>query len=870
MKELMGLVSNVDPHDVPPGGFTVLENLQTTTPGQLTGRRGLIPVTDRIADDTVLAITRFERPEAEWLVWETSAGAIKACKTSDFSVITLGSGYNTAQPFCFAQNRFNVLVGVNGIDRGFRWDGLTSSLEPLGLDAPTAAPTITAVSGGNLEASLDYLCAYRYLDDDYAFAEFTDGTPGSIPSNFSPLATGTTTGSNKTFQWTNIVESNQTRSTKIELWRTLAEEEQVYYRLQFTGVSANQTYIGMSGSVTSSQTSAGNVQLNLPAGHGLVVGARIAVTGHSVGGYNTNHTITAVSATSVVTSVSYTADGTGGTWSLNGFMTDSTADATVQLWQSMAYETPDGRHPIANRFTPPPTYKPFCCFFQDRFWLAGAVNYSTGTVTTNGTTTVTGSGTSWPSTFEDRFIYINGEARPYQIASYSSSTELTLDRATTGSGTGLSYVIAPSPIENDQLWFSEVDEAESVPSQNVIPLQQNTGDHDPVTGITPQGSQLLVMRRRHLYSLTYFRQPEIDASPTLVAHRGAVNNRCYAYINGVGYFMDQCGCYAYDGQSVRPLTGMVQNIFRDDAIEWSLDWRFFVHADLTEETVRFFVNLTLDAQQVGARWLEYNTRTQGWSQGYTVFQLRDSTLIDSRGGAQLRSLYAGQHGKLYVPHTSISSWGVDGVSTQTRGTLTAATSTTLTDSTASFTDAVLDAPVTIISGTGKHQIARITGRTSTELTVESSLSTTPAVGDTYLIGGVELRAKTGLLAFATRGPAGDMYHIRSVRLAFKPTTADASCDIRRYIDHDSSPVTHKLSQNLGTNVTCTKGSADAVVDMKLSRSSLGSQSGLAVWKFGGHNDDRAMADRWIATELRSIQGNERHTFYELALTTTED
>jgi hypothetical protein len=334
--------------------------------------------------------------------------------------------------------------------------------------------------------------------------------------------------------------------------------------------------------------------------------------------------------------------------------------------------------------------------------------------------------------------------------------------------------------------------------------------------------------------------------------------------------MDQAGCYSYDGQSLRPISGMVQDVFRDHLLEWSLDWRFFAQADLTEETVRFFVNLILDPASVGARWYEYNTRTQGWSTGFTSFALRCGTHVDSRGGAQLKAVYGGNHGKLYMPQVSLSTPGVDGIAAQITGTLTAATSTVLTDSTAAFTDAVLDCPVAIIDGTGKHQVRLITGRTGTELTVDSSFPTVPASGSTYLIGGIELRAKTGLLAFATRGPRGEQYNIRAVRLVFKPTSSAVTCDIRRYIDHDTTPVTHKLAQNLGSNVTCAKNSADAVVDMRLARSGLANQAGLAIWKFGGHNDDRSMADRWIAAEVRSFQGNERQVFYELALTTVED
>jgi hypothetical protein len=36
-----GLISNADPHDLPPGAATVQENFTCVVPGKLTGRKGL-------------------------------------------------------------------------------------------------------------------------------------------------------------------------------------------------------------------------------------------------------------------------------------------------------------------------------------------------------------------------------------------------------------------------------------------------------------------------------------------------------------------------------------------------------------------------------------------------------------------------------------------------------------------------------------------------------------------------------------------------------------------------------------------------------------------------------------------------------------
>ena len=73
-----------------------------------------------------------------------------------------------------------------------------------------------------------------------------------------------------------------------------------------------------------------------------------------------------------------------------------------------------------------------------------AASGGSGTVSvTNGSKTVTGSGTSFDSDFDNgEFIVING--RPYQVESVTSATELTLVLEYDGStASGVSYQIAP-------------------------------------------------------------------------------------------------------------------------------------------------------------------------------------------------------------------------------------------------------------------------------------------------------------------------------------------------------------------------------------------------------------------------------------------
>ena len=52
-----------------------------------------------------------------------------------------------APPVCMFQGRLNDMYGIDGTNRGFRWDGDTPILEPLGISRPLSAATIATSTG---------------------------------------------------------------------------------------------------------------------------------------------------------------------------------------------------------------------------------------------------------------------------------------------------------------------------------------------------------------------------------------------------------------------------------------------------------------------------------------------------------------------------------------------------------------------------------------------------------------------------------------------------------------------------------------------------------------------------------------------------
>jgi hypothetical protein len=162
----------------------------------------------------------------------------------------------------------------------------------------------------------------------------------------------------------------------------------------------------------------------------------------------------------------------------------------------------------------------------------------------------------------------------------------------------------------NSLMFSEVDEPESVPPENEIVLQENVGEHDTIVGLVPLGSELLIIQTGHLYSLRYVAQPILDASLTLVAYRGALNNACAAVMGGVAFLVDSYGMYAFDGRQEKALSAAVDNYWRDGLIDFSKSALFHVSQDFDSRTLRFHYCGPTDAAPTRA--LCFCLATEAW------------------------------------------------------------------------------------------------------------------------------------------------------------------------------------------------------------------------------------------------------------------
>jgi hypothetical protein len=779
------------------------------------------------------------------------------------ATLTLATGRPVFSPPCIAQARSQDMLYVDGLARGGRWDGLTATMEELGIDAPAAAPTFAATGSGNSSAA-DYQAAYRFTDDTL---------PTGIPSNLSEIANVTAT-INQKFTYTAlsaaVAGGQRDRVKYVEIYRgayatALERADPLYLVVQ----------LGASGTITSAANNGGTFRFTVPAGHNLLAGARITIsgaTGAGAGDVNATHEISAVAATTLDVTTSYTSDATGGTWVLEGYMSDTLSDASLQANDPLIVTNVDGTL-SAYRFVPPPDFKAVVAFIQDRAWYAVDVYYNEGTVTTNGTTTLEGSGTAWTTAMAGRYVYIEGETKPYVVASVTDSNTLVLTEAAVTSAAGLTYTIAPSPDEKNKLYFSEVDEPESVSRTNDVIVQENTGDNDFITGLMPYGSALYVLKERHVYRLTFARQPRIDVSVSLVAWRGCVNHRCWAIWQGQGFLLDADGVWRFGAQGggVDEVGGPIADLWRDDTLDWTKSKWWFTSINHDTGDIEWHVSYVGDTGTRPKRGIVFNVPTKAWSTTTYDREIGGAcnlpitpTASTTQVGGDMRRYFAAEDDQTYLADYGLT----DGIDGYTEFTATSATATTVTKTSAGWTtNGFRHASLSIISGTGKGQTRKITSNTSDTLTVPT-WTTNPDSTSVLVVGAIPWTWRSGtfrVLSSEDASTAADG-SLGGVLIVHQPTTA-AKLDFRRYINHQTSPENAKSSISVSTGVTTEAGDPDWVCDIRSARSTQAAASGKLWVPISGQRQQiqNAGGEQFVSVELRGFQYDTRIVVYDVTV-----
>lgn len=213
------------------------------------------------------------------------------------------------------------------------------------------------------------------------------------------------------------------------------------------------------------------------------------------------------------------------------------------------------------------------------------------------------------------------------------------------------YAVDTTGQNANSLYFSEVDEPESVPSVNELIVQESVADSDEVVTLVPLSSSLLILQRRHMYKLQYVAQPVIDASILLAAYRGVLNENCCDVMGGVAFVADSHGLYAYDG-NLQSISAQVDDYWRDGIIDFSKSSKCFVKCDESEMVCRFFYCEATDTEPVRA--LCYSVATKAWWKEEYAFGLRSAG--NALDGSKHKAVYGTSLGGI-ASHSGASDDG---------------------------------------------------------------------------------------------------------------------------------------------------------------------------------------------------------------------
>lgn len=681
-----GLMTYADAKDIPPGFMVEQRNLGNFRPGRLDVRGGLHPISDLLSNITaadshdLLGVFGHSSPYARWLVGHRVDGSIKARRDTSSGgtapLVPTSDNFDINYPCCFVRDAIGGLLIFNGLQRGYRWDGVmigaSASAHDAGVSSPediaatTSSPPSIANSGTTTgpTASGTYVAGYRYRDRWGYF------------SNLSELAEFSADGSGHGFVWSSLVSSTQAvnsqyRGKYIELFRSTDNAPNTLYLV---------ARLGNKGVIVSATGNGATATITLEAGHSLIAGCVVSITG--VSGL-TSLTITSVTSTTATGNSSYnSSDSDGGAWSLTGYTLDDETDADLEassIDSSINILNPDFSV-SARAYGLPPNDKPYFASFQDVMFAYGRVNYSVGTASgTSGTSVITLSAAASPKTeWAGRRIIISSTGVEYDIVSVNEGTrELTIDRKLTGTLSAVSYVVTPASTRANLLCFSRPGQQEGFLETDAIRVHQPSDATDLETGLMQFGQYLYLFHEYHTYQLSFNADPRYDGQVGLVSYRGAVNNRSWCLDNENAYIFDQKGGYKISGPCCPDdlTTASIKNIFTE-TIDWSdakKKW-YFASCDPYERVVRYHVSYTGDSTTYPKRAVCYSTQTGEWWTEQYPFEISGATEYPING--TMRLVLGGPDDKYLVMGTRGTG---DGLAAPVQGTtLTCLTTTSTT------------------------------------------------------------------------------------------------------------------------------------------------------------------------------------------------
>jgi hypothetical protein len=397
-------------------------------------------------------------------------------------------------PNSFCETPDGYLLAADGLGPVLVWDGFWPQARQAGVPKPTTPITLAGAAVGFGRIVGAYTAYVRYLDDR---GQVSDLSPISAEATIS-VASGGVTGATTTSPIRLTMPAHGlTNAARIKVsgvvgqagangtWDIVVIDANA---VQLTDSTSSGDYVS-GGTWTAG--AAGVAYSNIPSTDDPRV-RRKQILRNTDGQAQTYYVDIDTIDLSTTTAVSVS------------------TDEFLQTQEAVVLVDADGRD-LANLHAEPPQHKPILLAHQGRVFGAGQIEYTEGAVAvTYGSKTVTGIGTEWTAAAAGRFLYVVGGLEPCEIASVNTADpDAHAAQPVHRADRRLRRLRRPPAAGRGRLTaaYTEAGLPESWPAVNALSLAD---DGDVVTGLMSKGSFLYILKRRHIYRLTFQDGPAED------------------------------------------------------------------------------------------------------------------------------------------------------------------------------------------------------------------------------------------------------------------------------------------------------------------------------------------------------------------------
>lgn len=455
---------------------------------------------------------------------------------------------------------------------------------------------------------------------------------------------------------------------------------------------------------------------------------------------------------------------------------------------------------------------------RNRGFVWGRSTHKVTATLTNGSTAVSGgSGFLTPGVTSDMAVVSDVDGKTIAVASVSGPTALTLDSAYGGT-TGAKQITIAS--RGDKLRWSEPGDLDSWGAYDAIGQTENRltigDDGEAGRGGCSLGDYgELLAKRTKLFILKWGVNPDPVLGDgkllTLPVMRGCVGPMALRYVNGFAYGIDFRGIWRMTpgGLPEEIGAGISNEWKRTNSINWLAQDNFHIGYDPANRQIWFFICEGTDTYPKRA-WV-WDEEIQSWV-GSRTFHLGCTCTIElpDTHGIPRMVCYFETSGSA-ASYARMQGLGVSrGANVTLRnGTVTGGGAAYLDCTGAGWTvNGAAGAPVTLVRAAGTEETQTVVSNTATRLTTTAWTGAVPAPNDTFRIGAIPARYRTGRM---TMGDASRKKQFTEVWVWTKYKTAAVPFKIKARFDGAATANTDFQTLN-EDGVTATAGVAGHTVD----------------------------------------------------------